>query len=144
MCICKGRTKFTIVLTKMLVKKTLVSKAFPIATRPTMIMHHPLSSTHHKGMVLCYLQIIHHLGPRHHFPPCHHAHTPICSQDVHAQLDLAHWQKSRAPGEERMLLVGVDDFTRPQSLAMRPLDGGGERQINQIVIRMDPHVQDGL
>ncbi len=109
-----------------------------------MIMHHPLPITYCEGVILGYLQIIHRLGPRHHLPARHHTHTPIRPQNVHAQLDLTHRQKAMLQGEERVFLVGMHHFTRFRDLATRPLRRGGHGQVHQIMVMVDPHVQDGL
>src|SRR5437016_5863710 len=76
------------------------------------IMHHPLSSSHHKGMILGYLQIIHRLGSRDHLPPYHHTDTAIRPQEVHPQRDLAHRQEAVLHREEGMLLVGMHYLAR--------------------------------
>ncbi len=112
--------------------------------RTCCIMYHPLPATHREGMILGYLQIIHRLGPRHHLPPGDDSHTAICSQEVHAQLDLTHRQEAAFYGEERMLLVGMDHLARCcrwfAVLALR----GGDRQVHQVVVRVFPHVHGGF
>ncbi len=40
-------------------------------------MDDPLTHPHRKGVILRYLQIIHHLRARHHFPACHDPVGPI-------------------------------------------------------------------
>ncbi len=108
-------------------------------------MYHPLPATHGKRMILGYLQIIHYLGSRDHFPPGHHAHTAIRSQEVHAQLDLTHGQEAVFHGEERMFLVGMDHLAcLRRRFAVLSLGGRGDGQVHQVVIVVDPHVQDGF
>ncbi len=107
-------------------------------------MHHPLPATHGKRMILGDLQIIHRFRPRHHLPPGHHAHTTIRSQEVHAQFDLAHRQEAVFHREEGVLLVGMHHLARLRgSLAMLSLRGR-DGQVHQVVVMVDPHVQDGF
>ncbi len=107
-------------------------------------MHHPLPSTYCEGVILGDLQIIHRLRPRHHLPPGDHTDAPIGSQEMHPQLDLPHRQEAMLHGEERVLLVGMHYFTRLRDLATRPLRRGSNGQVHQVVVMVDPHVQDGL
>jgi len=108
-------------------------------------MDHPLPIAHRKGMVLGYLQIIHHHRPRYHLPPCDNSNPVIRPQETHAQLDLPDWQEPLLQRQERMLLVGMHHLTRLRCrLAMLSLHCRGNRQVNQVVIVVDPHMHDGL
>jgi len=107
------------------------------------IMHDPLPITHRKGVILGYLQTIHHLRSRYHLPACDDSYPTIRPQDVYARCDLAHRQEAVFQGEERVLLVGMDHLARLCDLITRPLCGG-DGQVHQVVVVVDPHVQDGL
>src|SRR5579885_3781496 len=64
---------------------------------------------------------------------------------MHPQLDLTDRQEAFLLGQERMLLIGVDDLAGPgRRLAMRRWLARGQGQIHQVVIVVDPHMQDGL
>src|SRR5712692_1756076 len=111
----------------------------------TIIMHDPLPGTHGKRMILGYLQIIHYLRSRHHLPPCHDSDTTIRSQEVHLQLELAYWQEAMLQREEGVLLVSMDHLARLRGgFAMLTLRRRSNRQVHQVTIMVDPHVQDGL
>src|SRR6266851_3163800 len=108
-------------------------------------MHHPLLDSHREGVILGYLQIIHHLGARDNLPARHHPIRPIRPQHVHAQRDLAHRQEALLLRQEGMLLVGVDGLARLRGcFAMLRSRRCGQGQIHQVVIMIDPHVQDGF
>ncbi len=110
-----------------------------------MIVHHPLLSTHRKGVVLGYLQSIHPLGAGHHLPARHHPIRPISAQHVHAQRDLAHRQEALLLRQERMLLIGVDHLARLGCcFAMLRRRCGGQGQVHQVGIMVDPDVQGGF
>ncbi len=62
---------------------------------------------------------------------------------MHAHSQLAHRHETLLNCEERMLFVGVDRFARLRDcLAMLCLRRQG--QIHQVVVMVDPHMQDGL
>ncbi len=64
---------------------------------------------------------------------------------MHAQLDLPHWQEALLLRQEGMLLVGVDGLTRLGGrFAMSRSRRGGQGQVHQVVIMVDPDVQDGF
>src|SRR5579884_910419 len=59
---------------------------------------------------------------------------------MHAQFDLSHRQKAFLSGQEGVLLIGMDDFTRhPDRFALLERSRG-QRQVDQIVIMVDPDV----
>ncbi len=108
-------------------------------------MHHPLLDSHREGVILGYLQIIRHLGAGDNPPVRHHPIRPIGAQHMHAQLDLAHRQEALLLRQEGMLLIGVDGLTRLRSsFAMLRSRRGGQGKIHQVVIMVDPDVQDGF
>src|SRR5258708_37049793 len=63
-----------------------------ISSQWARIMYDPLICTHNKGVIVCYSQIIHPLGARHHLPARHHPFRPICPYPIHTQLDLTNRQ----------------------------------------------------
>ncbi len=105
------------------------------------IMHYPLSATHCKGMILGYLQIVHRPGATHNLPARNHAvlvhqhaaHAfPVSGEPLAESLFLR---------EERMLLVGMNDLTGlADGHTVRDVIVGRERQIDEIVILVDPDV----
>ncbi len=110
-----------------------------------MIMHHPLLSPHRKGVILGHFQILHHLGARYHPPTLHHAIGPIGPQHMHAQRDPPHRQEALLLRQEGMLFVGVDRLTRlGGGFAMPSGCGRGQGQVHQVIVMVDPDVQDGL
>ncbi len=58
---------------------------------PIAIMPDPLPFTDSEGVILGDLQIVHRLHARDKHVAGDRAHASIASQDVHADLDLAHW-----------------------------------------------------
>ncbi len=62
---------------------------------------------------------------------------------MHTQLDLPNRHEAFLDRQERMLLVGMDDFTA-RLLRLVMLRDGGDGEIDQIVVVVDPHVQDRL
>ncbi len=106
----------------------------------TAIMNNPLTHPHRKGVILRYLQIIHYLRPSHHFPACHDPVGPIGAPHMHAQLDLSHRQKAFFFGQEGVLLVGMDHFTRHTNrfaLLERSRDQG---QVDQVMVVVEENV----
>ena len=68
---------------------------------------------------------------------------PISTQHMHAQHNLLDWQEALFHCKERVLLVGVDQFAGSWSSFAVPMGGGrGEREIDQVVIVVDPDVLD--
>jgi len=111
-------------------------------SKRTRIMHHPLSHTHRKGMILCDSQIVHHLDARYNLPACHDPDSAIGSQDMHAQVQLRNGYKTSLQGKEGMLLIGVNDLTRLRDDgAMGRMGGRSQGQVYQIVVVVDPHMQ---
>ena len=70
---------------------------------------------------------------------------PISTQHMHAQHNLLDWQEALFHCKERVLLVGVDQFAGSWSSFAVPMGGGrGEREVDQVVIVVDPDVLDRL
>src|SRR5713101_7618364 len=114
-----------------------------VLTTTIAIMYHPLPSPHRKGVILSDLQIIHHLGARDNLPAGHHTVGPIGAQHMHAQRDLSNRQEALLLRQEGMLFVGVDRLTRPGGgFAMPSRCGRGQGQVHQVIVMVDPHVQD--
>lgn len=101
-------------------------------------MHHPLTRTYCKGVILRDSQIVHHLRPRHNLPAGYYSNIPIGPQDVHAQMQLSHWHKAFFQREEGMFLVGVNDLTRLRDDgAMGCMRGRGQGQVYRVVVESD-------
>ena len=93
----------------------------------------------------CDLQIIHRLGPRHHLPAGHHTDTAILPQEVHVMRDLIYWQEAMFHSEEGVFLAAMDHLACFRGgFTMLSMSRGGDGQIHQVVIVVDPHVQDEL
>ncbi len=109
-------------------------------------MHHPLPITHRKGVILRDLQIVHRLRARHNLPASDHADLAVGSSHMHAYGDLAHRQEALLDGQEGVLLVGMHDLAGGgRGRAVLTLDGrGGDRQVDQVVVAVDPDVQHWL
>src|SRR5713101_1556300 len=108
-------------------------------------MHHPLPNPHREGVIVRYLQIIHHLRPRGHFPTCDHPHAAICPQHMQSYMDLACWHKPLLGREEGMFTGGMHHFVRLRCRhATLSLCRRSDRQIDQVMVGMLPHVQDRL
>src|SRR5713226_6267906 len=100
-------------------------------------MHHPLSITHREGMILGYLQIIHHFRPMHSSLPGNHPNTAIGSQNVHSHSGFPGWHKSVLRGEEGMLAGGMHHFTHEGDwFPMLRFLGGGRIYIKQNAVSM--------
>src|SRR5579885_817027 len=110
--------------------------------RTTIVMHHPLPITHSKSMILFYLQIIHHAGPRHDLPSRDHPIRAIGPQHMHAQRDLPDRQKAFLLGQEGVLLVSMDHFIALEQFVMLCWNVGGQREIDQVMVGMNPDMQD--
>src|SRR6266566_3953121 len=81
----------------------------------------------------------------HHPPPGDHTYAPIGSQNVHPQLDLAYRQEAMFHGEEWVFLISMHHLARLcRSFAMLTLCRRRNRQVHQVVVMVDPYVQDGL
>jgi hypothetical protein len=94
-------------------------------------MHHPLSIAHGKGVILVYLQIIHHFGPMSSPPTRNNPNTAIGSQDVHSLLDIPCWRETFFSGQEGMLTRGMYHLTLERDgFAVLHLLRGGDGQIN--------------
>ena len=64
---------------------------------------------------------------------------------MHAQLDLTHCQEALFSRQEGMLLIGVDHFARVGELAtVWQVRAAAEREIDQVIILVDPHMQYGF
>ncbi len=113
--------------------------------RQTTIMHHPLPNPHREGVVLRHFQIIHRLRARNHFPTCHHPVLPIGFQHMHAQRNLSDRQEALFLRQEGVLLIGVDDLDGlVRVFTMRVGFGNRQGEVYQVVVMVDPHVQDRL
>jgi len=108
-------------------------------------MHDPLPDTHSKRVILSYLQIVHHLRAWHNLVAGDHAIPPIRAQHMHSQFELTHWHKALLFGKEGVFLVGVDDFVGSGCYrAMGRVQLRRQREIDEIVIGVNPDVQDGF
>src|SRR5258708_8309241 len=108
-------------------------------------MYHPLPITHRKGVILRYLQIVHHCYAQHNLPPGDNPNTSIGMQDMHPDHDLCYWQEPVFQCKERMLLVGMHHFTALSGrLAMLRGHSRGQCQVHQVIVTMHPHMLDGL
>jgi hypothetical protein len=64
---------------------------------------------------------------------------------MHAELNLTNGQEAFLHSQEGMLLIGMDHLTLSLfRLAMCILFGRSNGEINQIIILVYPHTQDGL
>ena len=73
-------------------------------------MDNPLPIPHCEGVVLGDFQIVHHGDAYDTLPDGDDANTTVGSLDVHSYLDRNHRQEALFNRQERVLLVGVDDF----------------------------------
>ena len=64
---------------------------------------------------------------------------------MHPYLDLPYWQETIFSCEERMLLIGMDDLVCARCwTSMSSWYDRGERQIDQVVVGVNPDMQDRL
>jgi hypothetical protein len=71
-------------------------------------MHHPLAITHHRGVILRHLQIIHHPGRCERFPARDDPNAAIGAQQAHAYRERAGGSKTLILRQEGMLAGRVD------------------------------------
>ena len=107
-------------------------------------MYHPLPIAHGKGMILVYLQIVHHHA-RYHLPLCNDPNFAISSQKVQPEREVSDREKFLLGGQEGVFLVGMHDLTlRFGSAVMVRLCWRRDGQIHQIIVGLRPHMQDRL